>query len=1185
MSVISVKVNGKLVEVFDSDSNETFLQRVASLFKLHPNFLEEIDIDKLKKGDSLKIDTLLSEIQDYKYDTENINNNIDFISGLSEKYNKNSKDIIVKLFLSIHPFFNREITDEFYLTELLPLEQALKNSDLDTKFGEIDSINDFFKIENGKSQKDDFLKDMKKRINVSIQEANELVAANNEFVEMKSVNLSEITVEKDESELKLISNLKKSDYSLATVFSNIVCMESTPFLSYDNLYKIYQDLDINIPDDWSNSFKEFMLLKIRIDDEKYTNAFILFENDFLTINVEIKYGNFTYITSDEEQTKDFIKDKIKECFSNFPDFSITLERETNIYETVMIPGQKFNTYVLNDIIMNNNIFSKFLAVNESLQTTKKKSGLYVHYFLKNDKGTCNVTTVGDGDSDLVRLRIKKAKNEDVIKEFLGLIGKLLYVYKKNEKNIIDFYKNYIPNFPKEKVKKEILEQKKQNLQKQVPDLFISGYPYKCQYPPVIISDEETKEYPPERVMSYPTKGEGKPHNYLCNDEKNGYIYVGLRDNTLKNRKRYRYIPCCFKSDQTKRRGPYQEYFKGEVLEKGPQQNIIITNKLVRNEEYGLLPKNIDKLLNTFADSYNYLRKGVNLTGLSFLECVLEGALDIAEYSALPQKSKLERLEKEYNRLKNYKYICVASQENPNKSEEQMRIDIESQKDTYLDPLQWIKLCEVIYKCKIILFSRNQGEKDGIVTIPNHELVYLQEKIKDQKLILIYEHFGTELDLQHPKCELIIKWDSDLSIDEGSTNYFMGSVSKNIYSFYSSLIEQYYYKSFNKKLSSIPLFDLMVLNSLKPTEQIIDNYGKARGIIIDDVLLLSEPFPPIKAEMYNNDSNDNNDNNDYYKSNDLKKVMNLVNKNNINIVSQIIVDGTLKEINMEISGISFTAKVEENTQIDGVAIDIIEKYPETNKDLKYNIFMKRLSFILAEYFTYYYSYFRSSKGEDDNDNDLESIKSFIKSKVKVVNYKPPYKLSSGPNISLNILSETNFTEGLNGKFLIESNEVLKRLVYYLRIQLYNNKNSVINYHKNKEIYYFYKETNHFSENPINIIVKNVEDLEKVDNTIYERLRPEKNKFFMYNELIQDRPILLQKSDSKKDAFLISSNWVKNGKVYNYDNVSPLDNEVLFLYNSMDNIKVKKDIIFENRENSYALKYRKDDEDHFLGLINI
>lgn len=1176
MSVISVKVNGHKVDIFDSDSNDTFLKRVASILRLHPNFLEEIDIDKLKNGDSLKIDTLSNEIHEYKYDTDNVNNNVDFMSGLSQKYNKNSSDTIIKLFLSINPFFNTDISDEFSLLELIPLEEALKNSDVFRETG-ID-ITNFLKKDDITmiSPKDEFMKDIKQRINISIQEANSLLAANKEFADMKSINLSGIEVKKDESELKLVTNLNKSNYSLSTIFSNMLCMMNTPFLTYNNLYKVYQELDMKIPDDWSNSFTDFMILKINIDDEKYTDCFILFENDNLTLNIDVKYSSFTYFS--EEQIREIIKNRVVECFSNFSGFSITSEKEINIYETVMIPKQKFYTYILSDIILNNNIFSKFLAINESIQTTKKKSGLYVHYFLKNDKGTCNITSVIDGDEDLVRLRIKKAKNEDVIREFINLVGKLLYFYKKSENGIIEFYRNYISKFPKENVKREVLEQTKQNLQKQVPDLFISGYPYKCQYPPVIITDEEAKEYPPERVMNYPIKGEGKSHNYLCNDEKNGYIYVGLRDNTLKNRKRYKYIPCCFKSDQTKRRGPYQEYFKGDIVEKGPQQNIIITNKLVRNEEYGVLPRNIDKLLSTFDDSYNYLRKGVNVTGLSFLECVLEGALDIAEYSALPQSSKLQRLEKEYNKLKNYKYISIASQENPNKSEEKMRMDIESQKDTYLDPLQWIKLCEVIYKCKIILFSRNQGERDGIVTIPNHELVYLQEKFKEQKLLLIYEHFGTELDLEYPKCELIIKWDSELSIDEGSTNYFSGSISKNIYSFYTSLINQYYYGVFKKELNSIPLFDLIELNSLKPSGQIIDNYGKSRGIFINDILLLSDPFPPIKAERYTDN---------YYKVNDLKSVMDFINRNNIKIVSQIIVDEEIREINIVISGIFFTAKIKaEQRQIDNIDIDIIEKYPQTNNDLKYNIFMKRLAFVLSEYFNYYYSYFRSSNNKDDEDNDLESIKSFIESKVKVINSPPQYIVPLGPSISLNILSESNFTEGLKGKFLVENSEVLKRLVYSLRVQLFNNRSSIINYYKNKEVYNFYKETRHFSENPLNIIVKDIDDLEKVDNTIYERLRSDKNKFFMHNDMINDgRPILLEKTDSKNDAFLISSNWIKNGKIYGYHSIEPLDNQILYLYKSTDDIKVKRDIIFKTRDNSYALKYKKEDENHYMGLVNL
>ena len=77
----------------------------------------------------------------------------------------------------------------------------------------------------------------------------------------------------------------------------------------------------------------------------------------------------------------------------------------------------------------------------------------------------------------------------------------------------------------------------------------------------------------------------------------------------------------------------------------------------------------------------------------------------------------------------------------------------------------------------------------------------------------------------------------------------------------------------------------------------------------------------------------------------------------------------------------------------------------------------------------------------------------------------------------------------------------------------------------------------------------------------------------------------KTDSKNDAFLISSNWIKNGKIYGYHSIEPLDNQILYLYKSTDDIKVKRDIIFKTRDNSYALKYKKEDENHYMGLVNL
>lgn len=1195
MSIKSVKVNKKRIDIYDSDSNDTFLNRVAAVFKIHPNFIEEINIDELEDGNDIKVDTLIDKIQDYDYDEKNMDNNITFLSGLSENYRKNTDDTIVKLFLSVNPVFTDIVDfDTFELTELIPLTEALKNSDIDVNI----DASEFLKKDDAtnRSPRDFFMSDLKEKITIINRQTNELLEINREFAEMKSIitDMSSIDIVKDQSDFKIITNLKSSEYSLSSIFSNIVCKENAPFLSYNNLYKVYQDLDIKMPDDWSLSFPNFMILKVNIEDDKYTDCNIYFENNILTLSIDIKYSSFTHFS--EEHIRELVKNRVRNCFCNFSDFSIVNESEINIFETVIIPDQTFNTYVLSDIVMNNNIFSKFLVINESVQTSKKKSGLYVHYFIKNVKGTCNITTAEDTSinptKNIVRLRIKKAKDQDIAYEFINLIGKLMSKYNKDQKKIIEFYKKYIKGFPKEKHKKEVLEPSKITLHKQVPDLFISGYPYKCQYPPIIINDEEAKEYTEDRVMQYPIKGEGKTHNYVCNDEKNEYIYVGLRENTLKNRGRYKYIPCCFKSDQTRRRGPFSEYFKGEIVEKGPQQNIIITNKLVRNEEYGVLPKNLDKLLSTIDDSYNYLRKGVNSTNISFLDCVLESVLEIDDYSGLPEKKKLKILYKHYNDVKNYKYISVASQENPSEKEDKLRKELEfidSHRDSsYLDPTRWLRLCEAVYKCKIVLFTRDRNEKDAFVTIPNHELIYLQDKLKDQKLVLIYEHYGTDIDMKYPKCELIIKWDRELTIEEGSTNNFVTSLGKKIYNFYTSIINQYYYDVFKKETNRVTLFDLTDISFLKPSHQVIDNYGKARGLVfsLDDdseIILLSDPFPPIKAMSYEGN---------IYKNNNLRKVLEFINSNSIEIVSNVIVNESIKEVNMTISGIIFTAKIDyseeyssiANREMGDIESDIIEKYPSSNRDLSNNIRLKRLAFIISEYFCYFYSHYLQNKGEESS---LEIIRSFIKNKVRVteqIDY--PYIISDKPSISLEILSENKFTDKINGKFLVHNNETLKRLVYVLRSQLINNRKNVLDYYKSNEVYNFYKETFHFSENTLNIIVKNVDDLQKIDNVIYDKLQTDKKKFFMHNELINnDSPILLKESIDKSEAFRISSNWIKYNKVSDYKDSDPLINRVMYLYNSEYNIKVNKDIVELSKNNSYALKYRKDKADYYLSLINL
>jgi hypothetical protein len=151
---------------------------------------------------------------------------------------------------------------------------------------------------------------------------------------------------------------------------------------------------------------------------------------------------------------------------------------------------------------------------------------------------------------------------------------------------------------------------------------------------------------------------------------------------------------------------------------------------------------------------------------------------------------------------------------------------------------------------------------------------------------------------------------------------------------------------------------------------------------------------------------------------------------------------------------------------------------------------------------------------------------------------------------------------------------------------NNTSNLINYHKSKQVRYFYEDMGALSKNSDNIIVNKISDLQKIDNKVHNRLQTESDQFFMCNPLINNNnPVLLKKSSDKDESFLISSNWNKYNRVTTYEDEKPTENNILYLYHSFLDIKVKKGIKNAEDKISYAVKYRKDKEDNYLALVNM
>jgi hypothetical protein len=1156
-----INVNDKKIPLYENDTSQSFLERVAASFDTLPYFVSFIDFDEILKNPKKKIEISLL-IEDIKKD-----DSISFKDFLENNdVRRNFKDVkmdtLVRLWTSFHPIL--EDNEVYFIQPEAEFEELGVKLDI-SKF-----LSD---------TKKDFVKDIEQQIKKNSKKSKEFLQISKKIEELEPLDF--IDFRKEKSVLSIKTNISQSNFSISTVFAKLLCTDDAPFASFSNIYKINQNFSTTIPVSWNISLENIILLKIFNKDntdtifseDNYSECIIIFQDGNLYLNVNIDYS--------QKISKNLIKNRLFSCFTDFEDFEELSEEEESIAGVVLFPNNKFEKFVMSDIIMNNNLFSTFMAVDESKQASKKKSGLYLHFFLGNNEGTFSIISKkaekADQElknvdrklipigSDFIRLRIGKVKNMQIAENFIKIFAKLLNIYYEEYKNVVKFYKNYIKNFAKEEeVEKEV--QKVFTLREIAPDLFLPNYTRRCINPPRIIEDEEVGDYEETQVMKFPkTPEEGTQYNYVC-DEK-PYIYVGLRVNNLENKNKYKYIPCCFKKDQMgKNTSPYKEYYLGQSEKKGDQQNILVTSKLAPVDEFAILPENLNDLFFNIDDSFTYLRKGVNDTKQSFLECVLEGALK--DFGTYNKKRKLAKLETEYKNITNYDKLIVASQENPGESPQQMK-EILSDKEQYLDPRKWIRLLEVVYNCKIYLFSRGKDEKNAIFETPNHKSCYLRYKSKPLNTIFIYEHYGNETDSStYPHCELIVKWDKSYQpSDKDAIQYsFIGKIPKEFEKFENKIIKQYYYNKYS--IESITKFTIPSIFKLK--SQFVDNYGKTRAIETQEgIILLTEPIPPLNIPEFSGDYND------LFKPTDVKKVMNFIKKYNLTVTSQGIYENTLKEININYENITLTFKVFSDISDPNIP-NIPQKYPDFNLSILQHNNLKRTAYILTEYFIYYFS----TQVSDSEQITLQNIKNFVRNFVSIENSE--YKIPTSPFVSLKIMKDNEYIND-EDKFIVKDEEVLKRLVYSLRLRISNNYESVKNYYLQTEILNFYDDIQYFTQSN-NIILKNTNVFQIIDNNVYNRIEPSKEKYFFRNKLVLgDKITFLVKSENKEEAENISKNWEVDKKIDTAKNDEETNTKI-YLYFSNKNIKTKN--IRKNLENTTnILAYKYNDKVEYTAVAQL
>lgn len=962
-----------------------------------------------------------------------------------------------------------------------------------------------------------------------------------------------------------------TNMSMSELFNMIQVTKYVPYINMDNFYKIYFDF---VPSrEWTTlQTKNVILMKVDCEIQtelrsfknpfkKFTNAaFTILENEggpnqlIATMDMNVGYRNV--------QRKEFIRRVFASLnMKGTLNTAIKNIQEISIVGYCSFPNQTMFIPVFSDLIMNNLYFYPLIAINESIRASKTKLNIYLHMVGNGMDSTSlmmkttekpNMYGMANEGEKYIRSRIKTKTLKDVL-NYQKMIARFFTLYNNEKNNISTVYKEFLPNFLKdENMLKKKITKNEMGLRSIAPELFLPNYSRKCLKRPTIISDNEALEYErtgEKQVMYFPYWGESKKHNYVCNHDT--HPYPGLRDNQLENKETYPFLPCCYSKDQKKRKGSkYRHYYEREDLKKRHQQSqdLYITSKILPAGISGMLPKNIKDLFSLFESNpkYKFIRIGMNKTKHSLLECVLVAK---NRYNSLDPKARGPLILAEKNKLAVEKYAMAAKQELYNESIEDI---IQKILNDDMNAAEFVHLMEEAFDCNIFVFVSDDRQPNGELIIPKHTQAYFKMK-PTKDTILIYQHEGSESDNAfRPQCELIARVDVD-----------GGGVKKNTYLFNPNNEVIIKLWSIFRKLNRSFIFDTMMpsvsIKKMDVKSQIVDLYGKCRvinvyqkiGISSEIITIISDPIPPFAAVSAQQ----------IYRAS-LKAIKLFADEMEIDFITQKVNNNKVREITATMSqgNINITFLSDDSGRLQNVPMVVVDDDEEGYKNIfkkannivtRFNL-NKKLSRIIFQYLLYIFSIyinniFKSPSGTPLQPQPLteNQLVQFVNDKIVVIpNYNYEYK--NGIEIIHSSKFDLNSVFLDKNKLITTSTEMVKRLMFMLRLYQSNNFDKLIKYKNKTDIEDFYEDISDFDKKSFEILLDGSRAVDgliesyKTQNTITKNVKPnEYYSYFFYNEYLAKTIYIAQNAQSLQ----IAINFVKFWHQYGYNPTATIISETI------------------------------------------
>lgn len=1010
------------------------------------------------------------------------------------------------------------------------------------------------------------------------------IASNKEFAE-RVENAARIqreiraveTTEFEEEKVSVVFQTNVTDMSVYEIFNALVLNNSCPFAVVDKFYKLFKN--VQIKREWLEIMYQDKILVKHVTEQDDVDIILELRNGTLYISTEI-------VSKDKvsfDQTVILLKKLL-------PSLRLQIVKHTdeNISGVFYIPKQTLDVLVFEHLVINNPLFSSFY-VDESEKASRTKTSIYTYFETGTELVSFVITpkrmdkydpTMKGKPSDIfpetspyLRVRAMKVGSKADVSALISAFSKIITIYKSEYEQVVQFYRRYLPDFARTKDAREDEMSKKvasEKFQKLDPELFSGLYTRRCPHRPVVITEEQIDSLPDkDQIMRYPkTSTEGTQRYYTCQTRKDDYKFIGLRTADPQITK-YTYVPCCFKTDQRRGNTPYNKYYglvddsTGRI-----QQRLVTGTKFLDYGKYGKLDefREVHNILTDPNDDFVFMRWGVDRTNRSFLQCVVE-AVKSPMYKSDP-KSEANRLRSLNGVIaalaSDIPMLNVARQSLFDKTVDEIS-ELILDPETYIDPKIFTQMFERKFNCRIFTFTTSS------LSIPRAaKSVLMSSALEDKPAVVILEHLGSTPTLaSYPRCELIVRTNKTSTSDVA----FSISQTNPVVKFISSI----YTKMTNAQFGTEDIAPFYIPAQIRSqiVGQIINSYGKTSALVtVDEFLLyLEQPIAPIPVREINTYQIRSHEVTQRY-------ITDKFNSEDIE-VHDIISRDTRTAIQVTIGSFScYIPTVIEQTDEIGLTDSVKIVVPDQSNQSLLATFTRYQKFgkYLSEFMTFMFSQYLHDKKIVSIDDTV--IENFVKEKTVIVP-TIEYKLTSR---FFSVLQSQLTTS--DGKLKIQSEELIKRLVFSLRITISQRTQDIFEYHKSKSIENYMIDVMDFDEYPQQIIVKGRDSVLRYISssvafyTITNSITPlSTTPYFFKNQEIGPKTYIAINANSLEVATSIANNWKRTGSMASFPtNTTPVKWDV-YVYDSPfeitpvshENLDIKLVVYLYDEDEKYTVMF--------------